>query len=120
LESKGSGDVRIHTGSGNIELHEVHGALRAEAGSGDVNIDGEQTGEWDVRTGSGDVRLRLPDQAAFDLGASTGSGRVIVDHPVTLTVQGDLERAQRSITGKVNGGGPQLTVHTGSGDVHID
>jgi hypothetical protein len=120
VEAKGKGDVRVHTGSGNIELHEVHGTLHAEAGSGDVSIDGEQTGAWEVRTGSGDVELRLPSRAAFDLGASTGSGSVIVDHPVTMTIQGDVERSRREISGKVLGGGPQLIVHTGSGDVHIN
>jgi hypothetical protein len=120
LDEKGSGDVRIHTGSGNIEAHNVHGTLSAEAGSGDVSVDGEQTGAWEVRTGSGEVQLRLPSEAAFDLKASTGSGSVVVDHPVTMTVQGNVERAQRSIDGKVRGGGALLTVHTGSGDVHIE
>ena len=94
--------------------------MRAESGSGDITINGTQTGVWDVRTGSGDVRLRLPEQAAFDLGASTGSGTVTVDHPVTMTIQGSVQSAQRSISGKVRGGGPMLTVHTGSGDVQID
>ena len=120
LDSKGNGDVRVHTGSGNIELRDVHGTVRAEAGSGDITIDGTPTGVWDVRTGSGDVRLRLPQQAAFDLGASTGSGTVTVDHPVTMTIQGNVQRAQRSVSGKVRGGGPMLTVHTGSGDVQIN
>jgi DUF4097 and DUF4098 domain-containing protein YvlB len=120
LNAKGNGDVQVHTGSGNIELRDVHGTVRAEAGSGDITIDGTQTGIWDVRTGSGNVRLRLPEQAAFDLGASTGSGTVTVDHPVTMTIQGNVQRAQRSISGKVRGGGPMLTVHTGSGDVQID
>jgi len=120
VEAKGSGDVRVHTGSGNIELHQVNGAMRAEAGSGDVRVDGVQKGDWDVKTGSGNVQLKLPEQAAFDLGASTGSGRVVVDHPVTMTLQGDVRHEQRSVRGKVRGGGPLLTVHTGSGDVHID
>jgi len=120
LNAKGNGDVRVHTGSGNIELRDVHGTVRAEAGSGDITIDGNPTGLWDIRTGSGDVRLHLPEQAAFDLGASTGSGTVTVDHPVTMTIQGNVQRAQRSISGKVRGGGPMLTVHTGSGDVQIN
>ena len=120
LNARGNGDVRVHTGSGNIELREVHGTVRAEAGSGDITIDGAPTGVWDVRTGSGNVRLRLPSEAAFDLGASTGSGTVTVDHPVTMTIQGNVQRAQRSISGKVRGGGPMLTVHTGSGDVQIN
>ena len=120
LNAKGSGDVRVHTGSGNIDLRDVQGTVRAEAGSGDITIDGTQTGIWDIRTGSGNVRLRLPSQAAFDLGASTGSGTVTVDHPVTMTIQGNVQRAQRSVSGKVRGGGPMLTVHTGSGDVQIN
>jgi DUF4097 and DUF4098 domain-containing protein YvlB len=120
MNAKGNGDVRVHTGSGNVELRDVHGTVRAEAGSGDITIDGTPTGVWDVRTGSGDVRLRLPEQAAFDLGASTGSGTVTVDHPVTMTIQGNVQRAQRTISGKVRGGGPMLTVHTGSGDVQIN
>jgi DUF4097 and DUF4098 domain-containing protein YvlB len=120
LNAKGGGDVRVHTGSGNIDLRDVQGTVRAEAGSGDITIDGTQTGIWDIRTGSGNVRLRLPSQAAFDLGASTGSGTVTVDHPVTMTIQGNVQRAQRSVSGKVRGGGPMLTVHTGSGDVQIN
>jgi len=120
LNAKGNGDVRVHTGSGNIDLRDVQGTVRAEAGSGDITIDGTQTGIWDIRTGSGNVRLRLPSEAAFDLGASTGSGTVTVDHPVTMTVQGNVQHAQRSISGKGRGGGPMLTVHTGSGDVQIN
>lgn len=120
IEAKGAGDVRVHTGSGNIELRSVNGTLRAEAGSGDVTIDGVQTGAWEVRTGSGDVQLRLPSDAAFDLEASTGSGEVDTGRPVTMTIQGNLQRTHHSISGKVGNGGPRLTVHTGSGDVRID
>jgi len=39
---------------------------------------------------------------------------------VTMTLQGDVRHEQRAVHGKVHGGGPLLTVHTGSGDVHID
>ncbi|HVO82054.1 MAG TPA: DUF4097 family beta strand repeat-containing protein [Terriglobales bacterium] len=120
LDSKGGGDVQAHTGSGNIELRGVKGTLRVEAGSGDVSVEGTQTGTWELRTGSGNVDLRLPADAAFDLEASTSSGKVDTSRPVTMTVQGDLQRAHRSLHGKVNGGGPLLTVHTGSGDVRID
>jgi DUF4097 and DUF4098 domain-containing protein YvlB len=119
LEDKG-GDVQIRTGSGNIEVRQVNGAFRAETGSGDVRAEGRQTGQWEVRTGSGNVQLRLPADAAFNLDAATSSGRVIVDHPLTMTVQGDVERAQKHISGAVRGGGNNMIVHTGSGDVHIE
>jgi hypothetical protein len=120
LEEKGSGDVRVHTGSGNIELRRVNGGLQVEAGSGDVIADGTQVGSWEIRTGSGNVDLRLPTEAAFDLEVSTSSGTLDVGHPVTMTIQGRVREHPRTISGKVRGGGPLLTVHTGSGDVHID
>jgi len=118
-DEKGKGDVRVHTGSGNIELRGVDGLLDAHSGSGDVTIQGANSGRWEVRTSSGNVDLELPSGASFDLDASAGSGSVTVDRPVTMTIQGDLRRAQHSIRGKVSGGGPELLVHTGSGDVRI-
>lgn len=118
LETKG-GDARVHTGSGNIELRGVSGGLWIEAGSGDVSVEGAQKATWEVRTGSGNVDLRLPGNAGYQLEASTGSGRVVVDRPITMTVQGDLERSHHAINGQVGSGGPKLIVHTGSGDVNI-
>ncbi|HEV2175158.1 MAG TPA: DUF4097 family beta strand repeat-containing protein, partial [Nitrospira sp.] len=106
-------------GSGNIRLRGVNGALRVEAGSGDVEAEGSQTGIWEVRTGSGNVEVRLPSDAAFDLDASTSSGELVVDHPVTMTVQGDVRGSRRAVNGKVRGGGAQMLIHTSSGDVHL-
>lgn len=126
----GSGDVRVEangnggessvrTGSGNVELRGLKGGLRVESGSGDLTISGTQTAAWDLRTSSGNVEVELQSGAAFDLDATAGSGNVTVDGPVTMTVEGDLRKARHSMRGKVGGGGPLLTVHTGSGDVHI-
>jgi DUF4097 and DUF4098 domain-containing protein YvlB len=119
LETKGGGDARIHTGSGDIELSGVKGALWVEAGSGDVSVEGTQTATWELRTGSGNVDLRLPNDASYQLEASTGSGDVVVARPVTMTVQGNLQSAHRSVNGQVGSGGTKLLVHTGSGDVNI-
>jgi len=120
VDTKGNGDVHVHTGSGNIELRGINGALEAETGSGDINIAGVQTGIWEIRAHSGNVEIELPSNAAFDLDATTGSGEVVVGRPVTMVVQGRVREAQRSVNGKVGGGGPRLTIHTGSGDVRIN
>jgi DUF4097 and DUF4098 domain-containing protein YvlB len=120
IEEKSKGDVHLETGSGNIEARGVDGGFNASTGSGDVRVDGNPANSWHVRTGSGNAELRLPQQAAFDLDVSTSSGSVEVNHPVTTTVQGRVEEARKSIRGKVNGGGPEINVHTGSGDVRVD
>lgn len=119
MDEKGKGDVRVHTGSGNIELRGVNGMLDAHSGSGDVTIQGANSGRWEIRTSSGNVDLELPAGTGFDLDAAAGSGSVTVDRPVTMVIQGDLRRAQHEMRGKVSGGGHELLVHTGSGDVRI-
>jgi len=119
LEEKGEGEVRIRTGSGDIEVRGVNGALRVESGSGDTEISGTNTGTWEVRTGSGNVEITLPAEAAFDLDATTGSGSIVTDRAISMTVQGDLRKSERTIRGKVAGGGPLLKLHTGSGDIRI-
>lgn len=120
LEETGSGDVDLHTGSGNIKARGIHGAFHAEAGSGDITAEGAQTGAWDIRTGSGNVHVHLPADAAFDANISTSSGTLDVDAPITMTVQGRVNESHKTIFGKVRGGGPLLTLRTGSGDIHIE
>jgi len=120
LEETGSGDIDLHTGSGNITARGIQGAFRADAGSGDITAEGAQTGAWGIRTGSGNVHVRLPANAAFDADISTSSGTLDVDAPITMTVQGRVQESRKSIHGKVRGGGPLLTLRTGSGDIHIE
>jgi DUF4097 and DUF4098 domain-containing protein YvlB len=120
IEERSKGDVHLETGSGNIEARGVDGGLRASTGSGNVRVDGIPANSWSVRTGSGDAEVRLPQEAAFDLDISSSSGSVSVNHPVTTTVQGRIEESRKSIRGKVRGGGPEISVHTGSGDVRVD
>jgi hypothetical protein len=119
VEETGSGDMDLRTGSGNLKVRGIHGGLRAEAGSGDITAEGTQTAGWEIRSGSGNVHVRLPANAAFDADFSTSSGSLEVNAPVTTTVQGHVE-TRKAIRGQVRGGGPLLTVHTGSGDIHIE
>ena len=120
LEETGSGDIDLHTGSGNITARGIQGAFRGDAGSGDITAEGKQTGTWEIHTGSGNVHVRLPADAAFDANVSTSSGTLDVGMPITMTVQGRVQETRKQIEGKVRGGGPLLTVRTGSGDIHIE
>jgi DUF4097 and DUF4098 domain-containing protein YvlB len=116
FDQTGSGSVSAHTGSGNIRLNGVKGGLEAETGSGDVDVTGEATSAWEIHTGSGNVDLRLPQSANFELKAESSSGTIEMRRPIT--VQGIMKRNR--VEGKVGSGGPLLTLHTGSGDIHLD
>jgi hypothetical protein len=109
-----SNDVKATTGSGGIHLQGVDGALFAETGSGDVEIGGHPNSPWKIETGSGTVTVNSGG-AHFTLDASTGSGTVHSDPP--LTTHGSLER--HHVTGDINGGGPTVRIETGSGDIRI-
>jgi hypothetical protein len=120
IEETGSGDVDIRTGSGNITVRGINGGFRAEAGSGDIRGNGSPKNLWSIRTGSGNVNLGIPPDTAFDVDISTSSGSVTLNHPVVTTIQGRVQESRKSVVGKVRGGGATVSVHTGSGDIHVD
>jgi len=120
IEEMGAGDVDIRTGSGNIIVNGINGGFRAEAGSGNIHGKGSPKNLWSVRTGSGNVSLYVPADAAFDVDIVSHSGTVTLGHPVTTTVEGRVTESRKSVVGKVRGGGPMISVHTGSGDIQVD
>lgn len=110
------GDVVVSTGSGSSELLGVIGSVSASSGSGQITIDGRQEGDWMLDTGSGSVRVSLPADAAFDFDATTSSGGIEIDHP--LTTQGRLSK--KHVVGQVRGGGPRLEIDTRSGGIRVN
>src|SRR5439155_17484426 len=109
------GSITAKAGSGSIHVNKVVGAVVAQSGSGSIEI--AQTGRANVtlQTGSGDVTLDLPDDAAFALNVHTGSGSIHTTQP--LMVQGSLSR--HNLQGTVRGGGNSVTISTGSGSVQL-
>ena len=111
----GSGDVDVHTGSGGIRIRGIKGGLRARTGSGGISADGDVKGPWQLHSGSGSIRMALSSSGGFNLDVHTSSGSIHSDLPIT--VQGTLGRHE--LKGAVRGGGPDVEVSTGSGDVEI-
>ena len=103
-------------GSGDIQADRLIGGLRARTGSGDIEIDGEPTADWNVDAASGDVALRLPGNAHFALDATSSSGHVRTAHP--LDESGS--RGRRQLRGLVRGGGPRVDISTASGSIDVD
>jgi len=132
------GELRLSSGDGNIRGASLEGALDAGTGDGNLTVDGrfdrlnlksgdgridarvnsgsKMTEDWSMRSGDGDVALRLPGNFAADLNLHTGDGHIQLGFP--LTVSGSLRESD--MHGKLNGGGLMLTVHTGDGSIRID
>lgn len=115
LYQSGQGDVKARTGSGSLHLHGLNGPLSAHTGSGSIEADGRVQGPGELSTGSGSIRLRLAPETHVNLTAYTGSG----DLRVHLPGLDSLAVEHHRVSGAVNGGGPELQVHTGSGNIEI-
>jgi hypothetical protein len=116
LQQVSAGNVEVSTGSGSIDLEGIRGGIRARTGSGSIRAQGEPTGTWSLRSSSGGITVRLPANAAFELDASTSSGSITTDHPITVV--GTVGR--RQLRGKVRGGGPLLDLNTSSGSIRVE
>jgi DUF4097 and DUF4098 domain-containing protein YvlB len=119
----GSGDIRIEragglvdasTGSGSIHAGSIGGAIKAHTGSGGVEMTQVASADVEVRTGSGDVRLDLADNAGFDFSGRTGSGGIEVRQAIAARVQ-----SRHRLEGTVGGGGAKVNVSTGSGSITV-
>jgi hypothetical protein len=130
--------LRLRTGDGSIEVSRLDGWLEAETGDGSIRVAGrldglklhtgdgsveadldsgsKMSGPWDISTGDGHVSVRLPENFAAEVNLKSSDGRVDVDFPNTTLPGG---KSGGDVHAKLNGGGPPLTIRTGSGGVRL-
>jgi hypothetical protein len=111
----GAGRTGIGSGSGDVRVTGVKGPLSLHTASGDIEVEGTPAASWNLAASSGDITVVMTGSPAFDLTASSSSGRIESDEPVT--VAGRLSR--RALRGQVRGGGPAVAISTASGDIQI-
>jgi DUF4097 and DUF4098 domain-containing protein YvlB len=108
----------IKTFSAPVTVIGVNGSQHIDGFSSDVTIESNEFGDGndiDIKTFSGDVRLRLPSSARGSIDFDTFSGRFESDMPVTLNTS-----SRRNFRGQLNGGGSgDFRLKTFSGDVRI-
>ncbi len=115
LEQTGAGDVSVHSSSGGVRVRGVRGGLTVSTSSGSIRAQGEMVRDWILEASSGAITVELPPEAAFELDASTGSGSIDSERPVSVT--GRISR--KALRGAVGNGGPRLEIETSSGSIVI-
>jgi hypothetical protein len=119
------GDLTAGTVSGDIKLTGVKSThVSAEAVSATVTYAGsiDPSGSYEFSTHSGDVRVKIPDDAAADLSLETFSGRISSAFPITLR-PGDIPamgRHGKKMEFTIGKGGARITASTFSGNITID
>ena len=109
--------VEVHTGAGNIELKEVTGAVRANTGAGNItaSIESQPQNDSKLETGAGNVTVYLSRRAGVFVDARASMGSASCDYP--LKIEGKW--MSKSFEGEVNGGGPDLYMRSGVGNVTL-
>ena len=113
-----AGDLVVEGFSSDIQLTDVAGPKKVKTFSGGVTVQARSWADGDdmnVNTFSGDVTLRLPDNARGNLTFDSFSGSFNSDLPITLSSAG-----KRNFRGALNGGGnTDFRLNTFSGSVRI-
>lgn len=129
------GRVDVTSGSGNVDVEGAVGSIRAQSGAGNITLE-DVSGDVRAMTGAGNVVARISSQPDGDSRLESGAGNVTayVDDSVGLTVDAhasvgsancdyDLrvrgKWMSKSFSGAINGGGPDLTMHSGVGNVSL-
>jgi DUF4097 and DUF4098 domain-containing protein YvlB len=130
------GKLIIRTENGNIETVGIDGTLDVESGHGDIQVEGMLTAvalhtrtgniaaqinpgstmnsRWTLRTGDGNVDLRLPTGFSTDLDVKSKDGNVRLDFPGAV-----ISGGQSTLRGPINGGGQHLGVHSDKGNIMV-
>jgi hypothetical protein len=108
----GPGDVEVYTQSSAIDLLGVDGGLRVVSGSGQVTVSGAPRTPWSVSTTSSAIEISFSGDASATVDASSQSSSVKSDPGLLEGPSGP-----RRVSGKLNGGGPAVTVTSRSGAI---
>ncbi len=106
-----SGDIRIKALTGDATLHTTSGTVNAAFTAVPGRVDASST--------SGEVVLRFPANAQFQLNARSTSGDITCGFPVTITESAN-RGGRHALAGAVGTGSGQVAVRTTSGDIHIE
>ncbi len=110
-------NVEVNTGAGNIELNEVTGFVRANTGAGNItaSINSQPESDSKLETGAGNVTVYLVKSAGVFVDARASMGSASCEFP--LKIEGKW--MTKSFEGEVNGGGPDLYMRSGVGNVTL-
>ena len=130
-----SGPVDVRTSGGSISVARARGGLIAKTSGGSIVIE-DTAGAVDAATSGGFIRAQLSGpigadsrlvtsggsvtvslapNVAVDLDARSSGGGVSSDLPIT--VQGKID--DNELRGKINGGGPKLTLRSSGGGIKV-
>ena len=115
------GDIEsaeVNTGAGNINLYGLRGAVEANTGAGNVyaEITRQPRQDSDLHSGAGNVTVALARGVSVNVDATAALGSAQCDgFPLKVS----KKWLKKSFSGEINGGGPELRMYAGVGNVTL-
>jgi DUF4097 and DUF4098 domain-containing protein YvlB len=136
VEEMKGGRLEVSTAGGSIRLARIDAPATARTSGGGIFVETSVTplkattsggsiearvtstleGTVELKSSAGGISLSLPEDARFDLDASTSAGGVHSEFPVSVRDSGE---DRSSLRGPVNGGGPRVSLRTSAGSIRI-
>ncbi|UTW44647.1 DUF4097 family beta strand repeat protein [bacterium SCSIO 12696] len=127
------GDLEARTAGGSIQLAGISGFAEVATSGGGINATGVHAG-LNAKTAGGSIKAVFNHQPSADsrLATSAGSVTALIASGVALDIDAKGSRVRselslenttsnrkKSLSGTLNGGGPQLKIRTSAGNVRI-
>ena len=111
------GDLYARTSGGSIKIEEALGTIDASTSGGSVTARFATAPQADSKlsTSGGSITVSLPAGANLNLDAHASGGGVDSEIPVTVVGKQDED----TLNGKINAGGPKLTLRTSGGSINV-
>lgn len=110
------GPLRITTRSKDVRINGAAGDVRLQDENGAVEIRVSKLGSLQVENRQGDIRIFLPDKAAFQVDAHARNGEIQSDF---AEIKIDSRDDQASASGTVGSGGPRMVLNNEHGAIEI-
>ena len=112
------GPVRATSGNGRIFVSTTQGPVSAQTGNGDIDVRMKaltSSGDMEFQSGSGTIRVTLPSDFNGQFEARTGNGELRSDFEIQI--QGRLD--PQHMRGVIGTGGRLIRMQTGNGRIEI-
>jgi len=112
------GAAKVHTSFGGIAIENVAGAVDASNSNGSITVLSSARGgcqPMTLKTTFGPIKVTLPDNANYNVSASTSFGGINTEFP--LTISGETN--SKSIQGRIGNGGCELRITDSNGRIEI-
>lgn len=118
VEAIGAQHVQLKTTSGRMALEGLKGDLTSKAVSGDLEVDySDLKGNIVADSVSGNIRIRLPKEAAFGLEYNTKAGSFEMANEFSFI--SERQDSSRRVLGYVRNRNNKITVNTVSGNLAL-